>query len=139
MTLRPDKIQLAHQSLQQWRILADRYFEAETTPEEEAQLSRFLLTREGRQPEFDDVRGVMCYFEYNKKRTPIRLHPATRFIRKWAAVVILTIGCGSAVVLRQVAAPDRSLNEMHQVMQGMLEGIDEMTMENQLKEILDVK
>lgn len=44
-----------------WRRLADAYFEAETSEEEEAALRRFLATEASAGREFDALRAVMGY------------------------------------------------------------------------------
>lgn len=44
-----------------WDELVRRYFEAETTDEEEMRLRRFLVSEEGRDTRYDEVRAVMGY------------------------------------------------------------------------------
>lgn len=48
-------------TLEQWKELAERYFEAETTPDEEAELARFLTTQASECEDFDELRAVMGY------------------------------------------------------------------------------
>lgn len=57
--------------LSYWEQLTERYFAAETTPDEERELCRFLASPQGQQPQFDDVRHVMGYLI-----TARRLHTA---------------------------------------------------------------
>ena len=47
--------------LSYWEDLAERYFLAETTEEEEAQLRKFLCSSEGQDMRFDEVRATMSY------------------------------------------------------------------------------
>ena len=47
--------------LSYWEDLAERYFQAETSEAEEAQLRRFLCTDEARDARFDEVRATMSY------------------------------------------------------------------------------
>lgn len=46
---------------QQWKELAERYFEAETTDVEEEALARFLATPASQGKEFDELRVVMGF------------------------------------------------------------------------------
>ena len=48
-------------TLQQWKDLAARYFEAETSPAEEQELAYFLTTPASQDREFDEIRAVMGY------------------------------------------------------------------------------
>ena len=48
-------------TFQQWKELAERYFEAETTEAEEEALARFLATPAAQGKEFDELRAVMGY------------------------------------------------------------------------------
>ena len=48
-------------TFQQWKELAARYFEAETTDAEEEALARFLVTPAAQGKEFDELRAVMGY------------------------------------------------------------------------------
>lgn len=57
--------------LSYWEQLTERYFAAQTTPDEERELCRFLASPQGQQPQFDDVRHVMGYLI-----TARRLHTA---------------------------------------------------------------
>lgn len=46
---------------QQWKELAERYFEAQTTDVEEEVLARFLATPASQGKEFDELRAVMGF------------------------------------------------------------------------------
>lgn len=59
---------------QQWKELAERYFEAQTTDVEEEALARFLATPASQGKEFDELRAVMGFVAtgraiYNRQRT----------------------------------------------------------------------
>ncbi|MCR8892536.1 hypothetical protein [Bacteroides sp. ET336] len=59
---------------QQWKELAERYFEAQTTDVEEEALARFLATPASQGKEFDEVRAVMGFVAtgraiHNRQRT----------------------------------------------------------------------
>lgn len=80
-------------TFQQWKELAARYFEAETTDAEEEALARFLATPEAQGKEFDELRAVMGYVAtgravHRKQRTrSIRL----RYYAAAAAVAAILI------------------------------------------------
>lgn len=68
-------------TLQQWKDLAARYFEAETTSAEERELARFLTTPASQSKEFDELRAVMSYLAagqayHRKRRIPILRYAA---------------------------------------------------------------
>lgn len=59
---------------QQWKELAERYFEAQTTDVEEEALARFLATPASQGKEFDKLRAVMGFIAtgraiHNRQRT----------------------------------------------------------------------
>ena len=80
-------------TFQQWKELAARYFEAETTDAEEEALVRFLATPAAQGKEFDELRAVMGYVTtgravYRKQRTrSIRL----RYYAAAAAVAAILV------------------------------------------------
>ena len=47
--------------LSYWEELAERYYQAETSEEEEAQLRKFLCSDAANDPRFDEIRAVMSY------------------------------------------------------------------------------
>jgi len=53
-----------------WNNLIERYFEAETTPEEERALREFLARTED--PAFDEARAVLGYFSAQRARRAAR-------------------------------------------------------------------
>lgn len=86
---------------QQWKELAERYFEAQTTDVEEEALARFLATPASQGKEFDEVRAVMGFVAtgraiHNRQRTRrVRL-------RYYAAAAAIT-GVLSLTAVWQVA------------------------------------
>lgn len=59
---------------QQWKELAERYFEAQTTDVEEEALARFLATPASQGKKFDELRAVMGFVAtgraiHNRQRT----------------------------------------------------------------------
>ena len=61
--------------LSYWEALAERYFLAETTEEEEAQLRRFLCSTQARDPRFDEIRATMSFLHIcrPKRKAAMRL------------------------------------------------------------------
>ena len=57
-------------TFQQWKELAERYFEAETTEAEEEALARFLATPAAQGKEFDELRAVMGVHRYRTCHIP---------------------------------------------------------------------
>ena len=47
--------------LSYWEDLAERYFQAETSEAEEAQLRKFLCSDAANDPRFDEIRATMSY------------------------------------------------------------------------------
>ena len=57
--------------LSYWEALAERYFLAETTEEEEAQLRKFLCSIQACDPRFDEIRATMSFLHICRpKRKP---------------------------------------------------------------------
>ena len=54
-----------------WEDLAERYFLAETSEEEEAQLRRFLCSEEAQDSRFDEVRATMAYLHVCREASPV--------------------------------------------------------------------
>lgn len=70
---------------QQWRELAARYFEAETTAAEERELAHFLTTPASQSKEFDELRAVMGYLATGRTYH----HKQTASIFRYAAAAAL--------------------------------------------------
>ena len=51
---------------EKYLILAKRYFEAETTAQEERELSRYVAGTDD--PEFDELRGVLGFLSIGKEK-----------------------------------------------------------------------
>lgn len=76
-------------TFQQWKELANRYFEAETSDAEEEALVRFLATSAAQGKEFDELRAVMGYFVTGRS---IHNRPHTRSVRMWYYVAAAVMG-----------------------------------------------
>ena len=53
-------------SISEWEELAERYFDALTTLQEEEELRKFLGTPQASSPRFDEIKAVMGYFATRK-------------------------------------------------------------------------
>ena len=59
-----------------WEELAERYFLAETSEEEELMLRRFLCSSEGQEPRFDEVRATLAFLHVCRTQRTVRVtHP----------------------------------------------------------------
>ena len=74
-----------------WKQLIDKYFEAETTPEEELALREFLASTDD--PAFDEARAVLGYFSAQRSRRAarIRVRTLTASIAAAAAIALVAI------------------------------------------------
>lgn len=74
-----------------WKSLVEKYFEAETTPEEEERLRGFLAGTED--PAFDEAKAVMGYFSVRKGQRAV--HRTTyglwRIAAAAAALILVTV------------------------------------------------
>ncbi len=63
--------------LSYWEDLAERYFLAETSEREEAQLRKFLCSDAARDPRFDEIRATMSFLHVSrpKSKTFVMRHP----------------------------------------------------------------
>lgn len=52
---------MTQHDLSYWEGMAERYFLAETSEEEEMMLRRFLCSSEGQDPRFDEVRATLAF------------------------------------------------------------------------------
>ena len=63
--------------LSYWEDLAERYFLAETSEREEAQLRKFLCSSQAEDPRFDEIRATMSFLHVSrpKSKTFVMRHP----------------------------------------------------------------
>lgn len=74
-----------------WQALADRYFEGETTLEEEVALREFLAGNDD--PRFDGLRAVMGFLVAERRSSEVRSR-RLRWIPAVAAAVTVLIAAG---------------------------------------------
>lgn len=93
-----------------WLELAEKYFDATATPEEEKALASFLATEESNRPEFDEVKAVMGYIATARKKEHGRKQSTRRANRKrglaWmstAAAITIAAFIGVNMVHRERA------------------------------------
>ncbi len=78
---------------EKYTALMQRYWEAETTPEEERELARYAAWTED--SEFEQLRGVLGFLSVGRERRTRRIQLHQRYA--WAAVaavVVITAGLG---------------------------------------------
>lgn len=61
---------MTQHDLSYWEELAQRYFLAETTDEEERQLRNFLCTKEAQDARFDEIRATLSYLHVSRAQHP---------------------------------------------------------------------
>ena len=133
--------------------LAERYFEAQTSEEEERALACFAATPEAATPQFDELRAALSLAAFARRRTaavPKRrtLRPALRY----AAVAAVACTVLAAAWMAPRPAPDcvayihgqRTTNAeaveaaMHRSLADIAAPLATETMEEQMAEALDV-
>ena len=62
---------MKQQDLLYWEALAERYFLAETTEKEEAQLRKFLCSNEAQDPRFDEVRATISFLQASRSKNNV--------------------------------------------------------------------
>lgn len=77
---------------EEWLRLAERYFEAETSETEEAELRRFLATPDAQCQEFDELRAVMGYLATGR-RLSRRQHSRSRRHTVMRYAVAASVAC----------------------------------------------
>lgn len=77
---------------EKYTVLMQRYWEAETSPEEERALARYAARTDD--PAFDQLRGVLGYLSIGRQRQRQagRLRPVYAWVA--AALLIITVGLG---------------------------------------------
>lgn len=76
-----------------WLRLSERYFEAETTDEEEEMLKSFLLSEAGRDSDFDELRAVMGFVAVGRKVNRKDASVYRHFFGRTAAVYAAAAAC----------------------------------------------
>ena len=89
---------------EQWLAIAEKYFDAATTDQEEKALAEFLATDESNTPEFNEIKAVMGYVATARKAENAQCGPqkpeSRSRIRRWiatasvAATIAITAGAG---------------------------------------------
>lgn len=136
-------------TLDEWRQLTDRYFEAETTDAEEAELRLFAVS-DAAGKEFDELRAVMGYIAagraLQKRPTAILRLKKVRHIAA-AAVVAAALLTGwhaidanrneCAVYIGGARYTDEAIviEQLHYSMRGMAEASNATDVESQLSDL----
>ena len=86
-------------NIAKWLHIAEKYFDATATAEEEKALASFLATEESNTPEFDEIKAVMGYLytarAVEKRENTTNKGTDRRFITRWvsAAAMIAIVAC----------------------------------------------
>ena len=77
-------------SNKKWLVIAEKYFDATATEEEERSLALFLTTEESNSPEFDEIKAVMGFLavarKSEKKNRQQSYNRKSSFAIRWSAV-----------------------------------------------------
>lgn len=85
-----NKTRFSPLSKEEWEELVERYFEAQTTDDEEQRLRAFLLTDEAAGREFDEVKAVMGFLSMGKsKHCSKKRYQLPIYGKRWAAAVVI--------------------------------------------------
>ena len=76
---------------EKYTVLMQRYFEGETTPEEERDLARYVAKTDD--PEFDELRGVLGYLSIGRQETRRR----SRAVRFYAYALAASVAIVAAL------------------------------------------
>jgi ferric-dicitrate binding protein FerR (iron transport regulator) len=140
----------------EWLELTRRYFEGETTLEEEAELRRFVVSDASSDPAFDELRAVISYSARPREAMVRPIAPARPARVAWmrvAAVALLLVGCGlgylhfrssadeghlqAYVYGEKVTDPDEVMDQMRSVMQDVCGGSPNAVIQSQMKNVLN--
>jgi len=83
--------------VQYYKMLAEKYFKAETTDRQEDELKRFLITDKAFDKEFDELKAVMGYVSIGKsirKKPKCKQRHRIGFAISAAASITVIIGIG---------------------------------------------
>lgn len=136
-----------------WMHLVERYFEAETTREEELALRRFLATNEADAPEFEEARAVMGYLAVGRSVHKSGFKSRRRQALWWAAaaavVVLVALPLKQAPVAeeedicvayvdgKRLTDSNEVLQLMKQTMQSVQADAETRSVENRLGDIFN--
>ena len=90
--------------IREWLEIAEKYFDATTTEQEEKALAEFLATEESDTPEFNEIKAVMGYIATARKAENAQSRPLKQgnraLIHRWiaassvAATIAILAGTG---------------------------------------------
>ena len=147
--------------------LVTRYFEAETTDEEESRLRRLLCSPEGQDPRFDEARAVLGFLAVGRQmyrqqpcptKQPARRRPLLRRPLAAAAAIVTICLAGTAIWTvqktidadrnaevcvayignRKITDKDIVMREMHNSLAAVNAAESTPTVEEQLEDMFDM-
>lgn len=144
-----------NRSITEWKALVERYFEADTSKEEEAELRSFLTLPEATGKEFDEARAVLSFLAVGrelseKKSATVSLRSHRRIWNIAASLLIgLAIGCSWLVTHQRnnqciayihgekITNSEIVLQQMKLSFQEIQVDSEKLDVKNQLNEIFD--
>lgn len=149
---------LPARSQEDWEKLIERYFEAETSSEEELQLRAFLVTQEADKPAFDEVKAVMGFLCTGKRlhlkqqEQAMHKHRLTLIHRRLSIAAVAICLLGSALwflnarqdedvcvaYINGVKCTDVEvvMSQMHQSIERVHSTEEDVTMKDQLHDMM---
>ena len=117
-----------------WQEVVNRYFDGETSEEEERLLRRFLATEAGQDSDFDEVRAVMSVFAAGKETS--RNQPKSRRLWPWLAAAcvaglawLLWTGIGDSQDVCVAYVNGQKITDRDEVLALMQESWDDIEMQ----------
>ena len=84
-------------TIKEWKMLTERYFEANTTLQEENELREFLTSEASNAPCFNEIKAVMSYIAVGRKQQSQRSSKKSRYniykIASYSAAAAITVAC----------------------------------------------
>lgn len=98
--------------LDRLKILADKYFEAETTLDEERELREYLVNTKDIPKEYEVIKIMMGLVTSNQeiKAPKVEQKPARRTLWHWSIASGITIAAAAAAIIIMFVAPHASLD-----------------------------
>lgn len=143
-------------SREEWLRLIDKYFEAETSEEEELELKLFLASPESADDCFNETKAVLGYISTGKRlekernaRNRLYMSPA---VFKIAAAIILCCIVSVSLLISNYRSSNQCLvyingkiytdsetvlTEMQSSIERIKSGTEDLRMENQIKDLID--
>ena len=96
-----------------WLQLAERYFDATITPDEEKALTQFLATKESDIPEFDEIKAVMGFIAAGRRINGNKKQSRRLRFTRWAAAASIALLAIAGITLKNGIASHEEEKEIY--------------------------